>query len=59
MSRDIVNNFKVKTPTPSGSITFEMLTPGKYILTVPDGTTAVFQGKMLSAGMHKLENNNF
>ena len=49
-----LNNFKVKTPTPSGSITFEMLTPGKYILTVPDGTTAVFQGKILSGGQHKL-----
>ena len=54
-----LTDFKVKTPTPHGAIEFEMFSPGKYLLSVPCGTTAVYQGKILSPGIHKLENNNF
>ena len=43
-----LTHFKVKTPTPHGPILLEMTSPGEYHLTMPEGTTAVFEGKAYS-----------
>ena len=47
--------FKVKTPTPRGGITLEMSSPGKYTLTVPPESCAVFKGREYSCGCHCLQ----
>ena len=49
-----LTHFQVKTPTPHGAILLEMPKPGQYHLTVPEGTEAVFSGKVLPAGSHSL-----
>ena len=46
--------FKVKTPTPHGAVLLEMSEPGRYRLTVPEGTCAVFHDAEFSAGQHDL-----
>ena len=50
-----LKHFKVKTPTPHGAILLAMPELGRYQLTVPEGTTAVFQGKEYPAGKHELK----
>ena len=46
--------FKVRTPTPYGNITLEMLQPGKFALSVPENTCAVHQGREYGKGDHIL-----
>ena len=50
-----LTHFEVKTPTPHGAIRLEMPESGRYQLTVPEGTTAVFQGQEYPAGKHELK----
>lgn len=42
--------FKVKTPTPRGAVILEMSSPGKFSLTVPAGTTALFRNREYAPG---------
>lgn len=37
--------FKLKTPSPHGSIELEMTEPGQFRLSVPDGTSAIFANR--------------
>ena len=46
--------FKLKTPTPHGAIELEFSGSGKYTLTVPDNTTAVYCNKEYTSGTHQL-----
>lgn len=46
--------FKVKTPTPHGAVLLEMSSPGKYRLTVPEGTEALFKGKTFAPGAYEI-----
>ena len=50
-----LTHFRLKTPTPHGPVTLEMSAPGKYRLSVPEGTSAVFEGRTLGAGTHELQ----
>ena len=47
--------FAVKTPTPQGPVQLSMPEPGSYLLSVPEGTCAVFKGKEYPAGKHELK----
>lgn len=49
-----LKHFKVKTPTPHGAVLLEMSEPGRYRLTVPEGTCAVIKGTEIPAGQHDL-----
>ena len=49
-----LTSFRVKTPTPHGPVRLEMSMPGRYRLTVPAGTLAVYQGRTFDAGVHDL-----
>ncbi|MBQ9336442.1 MAG: hypothetical protein IJS14_03975 [Lentisphaeria bacterium] len=49
-----LGRFRVKTPTPCGPVLLEMDGPGHYRLTVPEGTEAVYRGRIFAAGEHTL-----
>ncbi|MBO4303767.1 MAG: hypothetical protein J6A21_04220, partial [Lentisphaeria bacterium] len=49
-----LKTFRVKTPTPHGPIQLELKENGRYSLSVPPGTTALFRGRELSEGTHDL-----
>lgn len=51
-----LEHFKLRTPTPHGAIVLEMPQTNKYILTVPQGTCAVYNGQEYLAGTHTLPN---
>ena len=46
--------FNARTPSPYGNITLEMPQPGKYVLSVPENTCAVYQGREYGKGVHVL-----
>lgn len=49
-----LNHFELRTPTPNGPVLLRMESPERYVLTVPDGTAALFRGKSLPPGTHEL-----
>ncbi|MBO4633090.1 MAG: hypothetical protein J5858_14320 [Lentisphaeria bacterium] len=48
-------SFAVKTPTPHGPVLLEKSTAGSYHLSVPEGTEAVFRGKILGFGTYEFK----
>ena len=49
-----LTHFRARTPTPHGPVELEMPAPGRFRLSVPEGTTALFRGKQLGQGTHEL-----
>lgn len=49
-----LNHFELRTPSPNGPVLLRMESPERYVLTVPDGTAALFRGKSLPPGTHVL-----